>query len=130
MAQTPALYNKAGLVLQYLATGDKIAGEVVTVGTRPLIIVSAIDFSLNPIGSVYADGSFDVPQKAETIAGGDRVYWDPTGDPYGGTAGSGAATGTPGSLNVMGTAVPLQENGTATTAATRNPRIAFFIFSS
>ena len=118
MAQTPVLYRKPGQVLAYLATGDKIAGEVVTVGTRPLVVVSAIDFSENPIGSVYADGVLDLPQAAEIIQAGDRVYWDENGSPVTGTALSGAATATASGNNLIGTCTPLQINGTTDTAAT------------
>ncbi len=118
MAQTPALFRHPGIILDYLATGDKIAGEVVVVGTRPLIVVSAIDYSLNPLGSVYSDGTFDVPQAAEIIAAGDRVYWDENGSPVTGTALSGACTATPTGNNLIGTAAPLQPNGTTDTAAT------------
>ena len=118
MAQTPVIYKKPGFVLAYLATSDKIAGEVVVVGTRPLVIVSAIDFSLNPLGSVYADGALDLPQAAEIIQAGDRVYWDVNGTPVTGDALSGAATATASGNNLIGTAVPLQINGTTDTAAT------------
>ncbi|KKL64222.1 hypothetical protein LCGC14_2167210 [marine sediment metagenome] len=67
MAQTPALFVKPGLALAYLSTSDKIAGEVVVIGTRPLIVSHAIDFSLNPIGTVVSDGVWGIPQAAEYI---------------------------------------------------------------
>lgn len=118
MAQTPCKFVKEGEILDYIASSDKLAGEVVVVGTRPLIVVNAIDYSLNPLGAVYAHDTFDVPQNGEVIAAGTRVYWDADGNPYGGTAGSGCATATATGNNLMGTAVPLQPNGTAATAAT------------
>jgi hypothetical protein len=118
MAQTPVLFVKPGLALAYLASSDKIAGEVVVVGTRPLIVSHAIDFSLNPLGTVVSDGAWDIPQAAEIIQAGDRVYWDENGTPVTGDALSGAATATAGGNNLIGTAVPLQPNGTTDTAAT------------
>jgi hypothetical protein len=118
MAQTPALFVKPGLALAYLASSDKIAGEVVVIGTRPLIVSAAIDFSLNPLGTVRSNGAWDVPQAAEIIQAGDRVYWDENGTPVTGTALSGAATATATGNNLIGTAVPLQPNGTSDTAAT------------
>lgn len=118
MAQTPSIYRQKGLTLDYLSTSDKVDGEVVVVGTRPLIVSADIDFSVQPVGGVYGDGVHDIPQAAEIIQAGDRVYWDVNGTPVTGDALSGAATGTASGNNLIGTAVPLQINGTTDTAAT------------
>jgi predicted RecA/RadA family phage recombinase len=106
-----------GDALQYLAAADKVAGEVVVVGTRPLIVAADIDFSVNPLGAVYAEGVFDIPQAGEVITGGDVVYWDENGTPAVlGTALSGAATASTGGNYIIGKATPVQPNGTAATA--------------
>jgi predicted RecA/RadA family phage recombinase len=109
MAQTPALYYADGDVIDYTPGSAVVAGDVVVVGTFPLVAPSAI--AANVKGTLIAEGVVQVPQKAEIIAAGAAVYWDPTGDPVTGTNGTGAATGTAGSLNLMGWA-------TETTAAT------------
>lgn len=118
MAQEPCKLVSRGDVLDYLASSDKAAGDVVLIGSRPLIVDKAIDYSENPLGTAAAKGVWDVPQKAETIAAGTLVYWDATGDPVGGTAGTGAATAVAGSNKLMGVAAGVQSNGTNTTAAT------------
>ena len=118
MAQTPCIYRGQGASLDYLASADKLDGEIVLVGSRALIVDKAIDYSENPKGTVVSRGLWDIPQKAETIAAGTKVYWDSTGDPVTGTAGSGAATATAGSNKLIGIAAPVQTNGTATSAAT------------
>ena len=66
------------------------------IGTVVAMVKRDIDFSENPLGTVSLGNNelWRVPQKAETIAAGDAVYWDPTGDPVTGAAGTGAATGT------------------------------------
>ncbi len=48
MAQTPALFVKPGLALAYKASSDKINGEIVVIGTRPLIVSGAIDQTSRP----------------------------------------------------------------------------------
>lgn len=117
MSQTPCIRVAEGFSLDRTFASNAKAGDVVLVGTKPLIVSHAVDKDLQPIGAVDSRGLFDIPQKAETIDGGDAVYWDPTGDPVVGTAGTGAATETP-TAYPMGRAAPLQPNGTVTTAAT------------
>lgn len=118
MAQTPCLRRYEGETLEYLASADKLAGEVVVIGSRPLIVTNAIDYSLNPLGTLAATGVWDVPQNGEVISAGTKVYWDENGSPYGGTALSGCATATATGNYLMGTAAPVQPNGTAASAAT------------
>jgi len=120
MAQVPVLIDQKADTIPYLATGDKAAGDVVLLGTIPAVVKRDIDFSENPLGTVTIGAAGEVwmvPQKAEIIADGAAVYWDPTGDPVTGTAGTGAATGT-ATDNLIGTAAAVQMNGTTDTAAT------------
>lgn len=118
MAQTPCLRVDEGFRMDRIFAADAKAGEIVLVGTKPTIVTSAVTYSAaQPNGTVDVRGMWDIPQKAETIAGGDAVYWDPTGNPYGGTVGSGAATAV-ATAYPLGRAAAVQPNGTATTAAT------------
>jgi hypothetical protein len=117
MAQTPCIRVAEGFSLDRTFTADAKAGEVVLVGTKPLIVSHAVDKDTQPVGAVDSRGLFDIPQKAETIDAGDAVYWDPTGDPVVGDAGSGAATETP-TAYPLGRAAPMQPNGGVVTVAT------------
>jgi hypothetical protein len=121
MPQTPVIreIKNDELTLDYLASADKTSGDVVLVGTIPVVVCRDIDFSENPKGAV-SPGKGEVwlmPQKAEVLSSGDVAYWDATGNPYGGTAGSGAVTGT-ATAYPIGTVTPLQANGTAATTNT------------
>ena len=111
-------YVSPGNVADYEPGADRTAGQVQLIGTRVTIVPRDIDFSDKPLGSVSLEGIWDVPQAVgSTIAAGTLVYWDENGSPVGGTALSGAFTATAGGNNLAGVAVPLQPNGTNTTAA-------------
>lgn len=93
MAQTPATFYHDGDALDYTPGSDVIAGQVVLVGSTPMIAKRAI--SANVKGALHRKGVFKVPKDASVFAAGENVFWNPTGDPVGGTVGSGAATSTP-----------------------------------
>lgn len=67
------------------------AGDVVLLGNKVLVCVTAIDAAR--LGALAADGVFKIAKDDTIFAAGDDVYWDPDGDPVGGTAESGAASG-------------------------------------
>lgn len=74
--------------------------SVATTAGVPLEIGGKAAFANNDIaadekGAVQVSGLVKVVQAAEIISKGDDVWWDNDGDPVGGTAGTGAATGTP-----------------------------------
>lgn len=122
MAQTAVIreVRNDGLTVDYDAAADKSAGDVVVVGSIPMVVARDIDYSENPRGAL-APGLGEVwlvPQAAEIITAGDSVYWDEDGSPYGGTALSGCATATAAGNYLLGVAAPLQTNGTNATAAT------------
>lgn len=102
MAQTACVFRQEGAVIDYTPSGAVTAGDVVVIGTIPMIAPKDIAASVK--GALALTGVFKVPQKAEVITAGDAVYWDATGDPVTGTAGTGAATGT-ASVNIMGVAI-------------------------
>jgi len=108
MALTPCLRYQEGDVIDYLATADIVAGQVIVIGTIPAIAPVAIPDTVN--GVLAITGIWKVPQKAEIITAGDAVYWDASGNPCGGTASTGAATAASASVYLMGVA-------TATTTA-------------
>ena len=100
MPQTPCLAYQDGDLIDYTPSGAVIAGEVVLLGTIPCIAPVAIADSAK--GNLAITGVYRVPQKAEIQTAGDAVYWDSSGDPYGGTAGTGAATAATASVYIMG----------------------------
>jgi predicted RecA/RadA family phage recombinase len=103
MAQTPAVFVQDGEVIDYTPTVARKAGEVILVGTIPMIVPS--DIEANELGSLCTDDVWKIPQKAEIITAGDAVYWDVDGTPVTGTALSGAATGTSTAGNLMGVCI-------------------------
>lgn len=88
MAQ--ATFVQDGCALDYTPGAAVTAGDVKVIGSRWGI--AQRDISASVLGSVVAEGVFDVVSKNESFADGDQVFWDDAGDPYGGTAGTGAAT--------------------------------------
>ena len=101
MAQTPAKFVHDGKAIDYTPTNAVIAGQVVELGTIPLVAPVAIPAGV--LGALSCDGVFDVPKTSDAFTAGDTVYWDNDGTPVTGEAGSGAADSSTG--NLMGVAV-------------------------
>ena len=101
MAQTPAKFVHDGKAIDYTPANAVIAGQVVELGTVPLVAPVAIPAGV--LGALSCDGVFDVPKTSDAFTAGDTVYWDDDGDPVTGDAGSGAADSSTG--NLMGVAV-------------------------
>ena len=101
MAQTPAKFVHDGKAIDYTPTNAVIAGQVVELGTVPLVAPVAIPAGV--LGALSCDGVFDVPKTSDAFTAGDTVYWDDDGDPVTGEADSGAADSSTG--NLMGVAV-------------------------
>lgn len=87
---TQAKFVHDGDTLKHTPGSAITGGDVVVVGNRAL--VSKLDIEAGRVGALAKEDVFDVVKKTGAFSDGDRVYWDPTGDPVGGTAGSGAAT--------------------------------------
>lgn len=98
-----ATYYKDADVIDYTPGAAIAAGDVVLVGTTPLVATRAI--ANGTLGQLDAEGVFKVVKAEESITAGDAIYWDADGNPYGGTAGTGAATGTASGNNLMGFAI-------------------------
>ena len=126
MAQTPALrVTSRGDQVEWTATGNTIAGDVVEIGSIPLVATQAI--TSGDVGTLASEGVFDVPKTTDVFAVGDAVYWNSSGSPYGGTGSSGAADNTTG--NIMGVCVSNATNNSTyarvkLTAAKRTNTIA------
>ena len=101
MAQTPAKFVHDGKAIDYTPTNAVIAGQVVELGTVPLVAPVAIPAGV--LGALSCDGVFDVPKTSDAFTAGDTVYWDDDGTPVTGDVGSGAADSSTG--NLMGVAV-------------------------
>lgn len=98
-----AIYQQVGSSIDYTPGSDVSAGAVVLLGTIPL--VAKRDITANTLGALDTDGVYKVVKKTGAFTAGDAVYWDVDGDPVGGTAGSGAASGTASEGNLMGVAI-------------------------
>ena len=101
MAQTPAKFVHDGKAIDYTPANAVIAGQVVELGTVPLVAPVAIPAGV--LGALSCDGVFDVPKTSDAFTAGDTVYWDNDGTPVTGDAESGAADSSTG--NLMGVAV-------------------------
>lgn len=68
---------------------DVAAGEIVLLGNKVCVCVTAIDSGRK--GALAVDGVFKVQKDDAIFTAGQDVYWDPDADPVEGTAGDGAA---------------------------------------
>jgi len=94
MAQTyQAVYRQSGGEIDHTPASAVTAGDVVVIGDN-LVCVASVDIAASALGSVRTGGVYDMVIKNESITAGDALYWDADGDPYNGTAGTGALTAT------------------------------------
>lgn len=96
MAQTPASHYSEGESIDYTPGSAVVAGAVIVlngiVGIAPTAIAADVK------GALSVEGNKKVPKTTAAWSVGLAVHWNATGDPDGGTAGSGAA-------NQLGTGV-------------------------
>lgn len=90
---TQAIFISDDSTLKHTPGSAVTGGDVVAVGSRALI--AKLDIEASRVGALATEGVFNIVKKTGAITDGAPVYWDPTGDPDNGTAGSGAATVTP-----------------------------------
>lgn len=101
MAQTPAIQHSPGDSIRYIPPTTAVnAGDVVVIGSIPFIATQAI--AVLAVGALRVNGGFRVPKDTSTFVQGDAVYWNATGNPVTGTAGTGAATSTASGNSLMG----------------------------
>lgn len=109
MAQTPVKrITSRGDSVDYTPSANVAAGDVVEIGSIPLVATSAI--VANCLGSLASEGVFDVPKNADVFAVGDAVYWNSSDTDLG--SNTGAADNASG--NLMGLCLA-NANAAATT---------------
>lgn len=106
-------YIQVGRVMDVTApSGGYVSSQAVAVGD--VLGVASIDAAEGENCTVSIDGVYSLPKTTGAISQGVKLYWDPAGDPVGGTAGSGALTATAGALKVVGIAFNAAASGDAT----------------
>lgn len=108
MAQVAASYYADDGSVNYTPGSAVTGGDVVVIGNRALIAKS--DIAASALGALATEGIFKVPKKTGAWTVGLPVYWDATGDPDNGTAGSGAASQVAGGV-YMGAATAAAASG-------------------
>ena len=98
-----AIIVQEGSAIDYTPGSDVAAGAVVV--QNDVVGVARTPIAANTLGSLATAGIVEVVHDAVTKAAGTAVYWNATGNPVGGTPGSGAATLTAGGATFMGWAV-------------------------
>lgn len=89
MAQVPALtYSEAGAI-DYTPAAAVTGGDVVVL--TGIVGIAPNDIAANDKGSLQTSGLFRVPKTTAAQVRGLPVYWNATGDPDSGDAGTGAA---------------------------------------
>ena len=83
-------FYQNGEAVDYTPTVARTAGEIVQVGGQAGQVIT--DLAANTLGAAQVKGIVKARAAAVTGSNGDAVGWDEDGDPYGGTAGTGAAT--------------------------------------
>jgi len=78
--------------MDYTPAAAVVVGQVVVVGR--ILGIASRAIAADALGALAIEGVFDIVSKNEAITAGAAVYWDADGDPYGGTAGTGAITAT------------------------------------
>lgn len=82
------------------ATTDVAAGDVVVVGS--VVGVVRYPIKVGELGSLAISGLVRVAKTSAAITAGAPVYWNPSGNPQGGTEGSGASSTTAADGTFMG----------------------------
>lgn len=102
-------------ILPYTPGSAKDAGTVQASGAITGII--ATDLAANERGSMVVSGTVKMPKVTGAISVGAKLYWNATGDPVGGTAGSGAVTVTDTDGYAIGYAVEAALSGDSAVVA-------------
>src|SRR3569623_279958 len=101
--QTPTRFAKQGRMRNYIPASDTFAGDIVVIGTSSYL--APLDIPSGTLGALHVDGVWSVPKDASTFVDGDPVYWNATGNPTIGTAGTGAAPSSSAGNVLMGQCV-------------------------
>jgi predicted RecA/RadA family phage recombinase len=108
MAQSPAFFITDDGALDYTPAAAVTGGDVIVQGG--IVGVTPTDLAANEKGSIAYEGIYDVPKTTAAWVIGLPVFWNSTGDPDSGDAGSGAANQI-GNGIYMGIATQAAESG-------------------
>lgn len=86
-----AKFHKEGKVRPYTPAGAILGGAVIQL-VSGLAAVAVNGIAAGIEDDIRVDGIFDIQAAAVIGNKGDNAWWDDNGDPYGGTAGTGAVT--------------------------------------
>lgn len=89
MAQVSVIHGPDGKSIDYTPGSAVTGGDVVAVGN--ILGIAVNDIAANALGSLSVTGLKYVPKTTAAWTVGLPVYWNSTGDPDSGTAGTGAA---------------------------------------
>lgn len=89
MPQVPALTYSDDGTIDYTPSSAVTGGDVVVL--NGVIGVALNDIAANEKGALQTEGIFRVPKTTAAMTRGLPVFWNATGDPDNGSAGSGAA---------------------------------------
>jgi len=112
-----ALFRKNDDLIDYYNSGSALlSGAVVITADRKFAIVNGLrGIAASESGTLAASGHADVAKVTGALSVGDRVFWNAAGDPVGGTAGTGALTGSAGNgYTFAGTVETAAASGDAT----------------
>lgn len=89
MPQVPAQTYSNDEAIDYTPSGAVVGGDVVVL--NGIVGVAVTDIAASDQGSLSICGLFRLPKTTAAWVRGLPVFWNPTGDPDSGTAGTGAA---------------------------------------
>lgn len=124
MAQTPAK-KKAypGHAVDYTASSNVSAGDVVEIGTIPMVADNPI--TNGALGALCCEGVYDLPKDASVFNAGDSVYWNASATDVGSNTGAATnSTGNLAGLAVAGANANASYVRTKLTAAKRTTTVA------
>lgn len=112
-----AKYVADDAAIDYTPVGAVAAGTIVQRGS--MVGISHLPIAAGVMGALEMEGIYDVVKDSSVFADGAAVYWNATGSPVGGTAGSGAATSSSAGAIFLGYAVGAKLTGDVTVRVIR-----------
>lgn len=107
-----ASYVSGGDVIDYSPSSAVSAGQVVVLGG--FVGIAKLDIAANRLGALHTNGLFRISKITGAIARGAALFWAATGDPVGGTAGTGALSTNQGAGVFVGFAAAAALSGDTT----------------
>lgn len=105
MAQEPVVFIQDGESIPYRPSSAVTAGQVVVVNGK--VYLAHGDIAAGELGNVHPLTNTPIyrfPKDSNTCSAGDDLFWHATGNPVGGTAGTGAVNTTSGGGTYVGKA--------------------------